>query len=82
MASASLYLPLVNWHHYTHSTTTTTLLHSHPYVFAGQQDGHIWVYTCDKEGHALKVEKRNGKRYCMSIHLAFLYLAQVYVDRS
>ncbi|KAI8342820.1 hypothetical protein BC941DRAFT_149047 [Chlamydoabsidia padenii] len=49
MASASLYLPLVNWHHYTHPTTTTTLLYSHPYVYAGQQDGHIWVYTIDKE---------------------------------
>jgi hypothetical protein len=61
MASASLYLPLVNWHHYTHPTTTTTLLYSHPYVFAGQQDGHIWVYTCDKEKRSLKVRRDKKK---------------------
>ncbi|ORZ11171.1 hypothetical protein BCR42DRAFT_421704 [Absidia repens] len=53
MASASLYLPLVSWHHYT-NPTTTTLVYRHPYVYAGQKDGHIWVYTLDKASLTLK----------------------------
>ncbi|KAI8080052.1 uncharacterized protein BX664DRAFT_286560 [Halteromyces radiatus] len=55
MASASLYLPLVSWHQYTNvNTTTTTLLYHHAHVYAGQKDGHIWVYTLDKQTSSLR----------------------------
>ncbi|CAO3619841.1 unnamed protein product [Cunninghamella blakesleeana] len=44
MTTPSLYLPLVSWHKYSNPNTTTLLYH-YPHVYAGQKDGHIWVYT-------------------------------------
>ncbi|KAI9307901.1 hypothetical protein BJ944DRAFT_261192 [Cunninghamella echinulata] len=51
MTTPSLYLPLVSWHKYSNPNTTTLLYH-YPHVYAGQKDGHIWVYSL--EGMNLK----------------------------
>ncbi|KAI7885769.1 WD40 repeat-like protein [Lichtheimia hyalospora FSU 10163] len=36
--------PLVVWHNFSNPTTTCVTC-SYPNVYAGQRDGHIWVYT-------------------------------------
>ena len=40
--------PLVVWHNYS-NPITTCLTSTYPYVFAGQKDGHIWIYTVHNE---------------------------------
>lgn len=55
MTTPSLYLPLVSWHKFSNPNTTTLLYH-YPHVYAGQKDGHIWVYTL--QGMNLKVKKK------------------------
>ncbi|KAI8071523.1 hypothetical protein BC940DRAFT_293069 [Gongronella butleri] len=48
MASASLHLPLVAWHQYTNRAKVTSLAYHAPFVYAGQSDGLIWVYTLNE----------------------------------
>ncbi|ORX52846.1 WD40 repeat-like protein [Hesseltinella vesiculosa] len=45
MASASLHLPLVAWHQYINHEKVTCLTFRYPFVYIGQSNGHIWVYT-------------------------------------
>ncbi|KAG2219959.1 hypothetical protein INT45_002173 [Circinella minor] len=40
--------PLVVWHNYS-NPITTCLTSNYPYIFAGQKDGHIWIYTLHNE---------------------------------
>lgn len=42
--ASSVSLPLVVWHNFT-NPNTTCITSSYPNVYAGQKDGHIWVYT-------------------------------------
>ncbi|KAG2228566.1 hypothetical protein INT48_008735 [Thamnidium elegans] len=42
--ASSVSLPLAVWHNFT-NPNTTCLTSSYPNVYAGQKDGHIWVYT-------------------------------------
>ncbi|KAI8142674.1 hypothetical protein BJV82DRAFT_613847 [Fennellomyces sp. T-0311] len=46
--------PLVVWHNFS-NPITTCLTSSYPNVFAGQKDGHIWIYTLhnDRVRHKL-----------------------------
>jgi hypothetical protein len=42
--ASSVSLPLVVWHNFS-NPNTTCITCSYPNVYAGQKDGHIWVYT-------------------------------------
>ncbi|KAI7871474.1 hypothetical protein BDF14DRAFT_1761428 [Spinellus fusiger] len=42
--ASSVPLPLVVWHGFS-NPDTTCLISSYPYVYEGQKDGTIWVYT-------------------------------------
>ncbi|KAI8388612.1 WD40-repeat-containing domain protein [Radiomyces spectabilis] len=41
--ASSISLPFVIWHNFT-NPNTTSLACNPPHVYAGQKDGHIWVY--------------------------------------
>ncbi|ORE01228.1 hypothetical protein BCV72DRAFT_81964 [Rhizopus microsporus var. microsporus] len=42
--TSSVSLPLVVWHGFS-NPNITCIAYSHPNIYAGQRDGHIWVYT-------------------------------------
>ncbi|GAN10288.1 conserved hypothetical protein [Mucor ambiguus] len=46
--ASSVSLPLVVWHNFS-NPNTTCITTSYPHVYAGQKDGHIWVYALSQE---------------------------------
>lgn len=46
--ASSVTLPLVVWHNFS-NPNTTCITTSYPNVYAGQKDGHIWVYTLSEQ---------------------------------
>jgi hypothetical protein len=46
--ASSVSLPLVVWHNFS-NPNTTCITTSYPNVYAGQKDGHIWVYTLSEK---------------------------------
>ncbi|KAL7310276.1 hypothetical protein PS15m_009794 [Mucor circinelloides] len=46
--ASSVSLPLVVWHNFS-NPNTTCIATSYPNVYAGQKDGHIWVYTLSQQ---------------------------------
>jgi hypothetical protein len=52
--ASSVSLPLVVWQNFI-NPNTTCVASSYPNVYAGQKDGHIWVYTLSKDNSTLQV---------------------------
>lgn len=46
--ASSVSLPLVVWHNFS-NPNITCITTSYPNVYAGQKDGHIWVYTLSEQ---------------------------------
>ncbi|KAI8637841.1 hypothetical protein BD408DRAFT_374442 [Parasitella parasitica] len=46
--ASSVSLPLVVWHSFA-NPSATCITTSYPNVYAGQKDGHIWVYTLSEQ---------------------------------
>ncbi|KAI9472284.1 MAG: hypothetical protein EXX96DRAFT_351331 [Benjaminiella poitrasii] len=54
--ASSVSLPLVFWHNFS-NPNITCITTSYHHIYAGQKDGHIWVYTLSKDNPHLLQHK-------------------------
>lgn len=63
--TSSVSLPLVVWHGFS-NPNITCIAYSHPNIYAGQRDGHIWVYTI--KDNSLQVMKQDVYTFIFQLY--------------